>query len=514
VAPGATVNLSNPSSTAGGASGITVANGFNNAGTVSVARGVTGVINGAYTQTSTGEYKLGASSTSSYGVLAVNGTVDLPSDAKIYVDVATDNTLTNKQVLHGVITSTGLTASTFDVTDNLDLVSFTGKIDGNNVDLVTKVNALVLQDVLANGNYNAAPAAKVIDEIIATNSNGPFAPVIDDLAKLQTSQQVSRTVSQFLPLLSGASNVSTIGTLWQLDQVIQSRLDGNPGLSSGDDYLTDRGAWVKPFGTWGNQSDQGSAPGFTSNTGGIVLGADGAVSQETRLGLAFAYASSDITGKGAEASDENKVDLYQLVGYGSYALDPVTEVNFQIDGGGNTNKGHRPIPAFGTNASSSYNSSTAHFGVGIGRSLPIDDSTMWTPSARIDYTWVRSDSYGETGAGPLNLNVQSASAEQLLTSVDAKIVHKITDYASVFGNLGVGYDSLARNNTQIISAFAGAPGLPFATQGVGLKPWTVLAGFGVVATPQGGPEITVRYDLQDRSSFTEQSFSVKARWAF
>jgi len=179
----------------------------------------------------------------------------------------------------------------------------------------------------------------------------------------------------------------------------------------------------------------------------------------------------------------------------------------------NTNTGSRSINFISAIARSSYDSNTAHAGIGIGRNLPFSDATVITPSIRVDYTWIHDDAYTEGGAGPLDLHVQSASLEQLLTSVNAKITQRLTDSATLYGNLGVGYDSLARG-TEVTAAYAGAPGLAFATPGVGTKPWTGFGGFGLLYTPKGGPEISVGYDIANRSGFNEQSVSAKLRWAF
>lgn len=513
VAPGATLMMGTMGSTAMDPAGIKATQGVINAGTLGVGLHSAN-ITGSYTQETGGTFSMSAQSISNYGQLTVNGAVSLPSAARIFVNVAAMSVLPNKGTLVGVISGTSLAASTFDVTDNSALFAFKGQIDGNGVDLVIAKNALILPDVIANHNTAAIGAATVLDQIIETSgTSGVFGNAINAFARLQTSQQVSNAASETLPLLSGDSDVAVLGTLHDIDHIVQSRT-GNYGLSSGDPYLlSDRGAWVKPFGSWANQSDQNSAPGFNAQIAGVALGADGAWSPQGRVGLAFAYASTGVQGTGAQTPDSNHIDLYQFIGYGSYALDGQTEVNWQLDGGMNNNSGSRSISLVSAIARSAYYSNTAHAGVGIGRSMAFSEDTVITPSVRVDYTWIHDEAYSESGAGPLDLHVQSASLEQLLTSVNAKVTRRISDTVTFYGNLGAGYDSLARG-TQVTAAFAGAPGLAFLTPGVGTKPWTGFGGFGLLFTPQGGPEISVGYDVEDRSGFIEQSVSAKLRWAF
>jgi hypothetical protein len=517
VAAGALFNMGTMASTAGEASGITVANGVTNEGVLSVGRNLTN-ITGSYTQAASGKFGLAATSDTNYGRLFVSGAANLSPNANIVVNVAANNTLTNKETLVGVITSTDLSATTFNVTDNSDIISFKGIIDGNNVDLVTSYNALVLPDVLANHNSNAIGAATVLDQIILMSGgsgSSPFSGVIQDIAKLHTSAQVSNAASQTLPLLSGDANVATYAALSQMNQVVQSRQAGNYGMSAGSPYVLDQNAWIRPFGSWANLGNSSNAPGFTSGVSGVALGGDAAISNAARVGLAFAYANADVSGNSHDAPNNDRINLYQLMGYGSYALDPRTEINAQIDGGVNSNSGNRQIDFARTTATSSFNSSDAHVGIGIAREVPLSDATTFTPQVRVDYTWINSDGYSEGGAGPLDLHVQSTSFESLLTQFNGKLTQRVSDYLTVFGNLGIGYDSMARDNSAVVAAFAGAPGLSFTTTGVGLKPRVLLGGLGVVSTQHGNmPEVSLRYDLQQREGFADQSISFKARWAF
>jgi uncharacterized protein with beta-barrel porin domain len=516
VASGATLNMGVMASTAGEANGITVSNGVSNEGTLSVARN-TAAINGSYTQAASGVFGVGVASKSDHGVLAITGAANLSPAANINVTIAANNTLTNKETIAGVLTSGDLTASTFNVTDNSDLISFKGLIDGNNVDLVTSFNALVLPDVLANHNSNAVGAATVLDQIILASGAGntTFSGVINDIAKLQTSRQVSDAASQTLPVLSGDVNVATYAALTQMNQVVQSRVEGNYGMSAGSPYVMDQNAWVRPFGSWADAGNQNGAPGFSSGVSGVALGGDAAISNAARVGLGFAYANVDVSGNSNAAPNNDRINMYQLMGYGSYALDPRTEINAQIDGGINSNDGHRNIDFAGTTATSSFNSSDAHVGIGIARELPLSDSTIFTPQVRVDYTWISTDDYSEGGAGPLNLNVKSTSFESLLTTINGKLTQKLNDNLTMFGNLGIGYDSMAHTNGSVVAAFAGAPGLSFSTDSVGLSPRALLGGIGLMSTPHGNaPELSFRYDIQQREGFATQSVSFKARWAF
>ncbi|MEW6676576.1 MAG: autotransporter outer membrane beta-barrel domain-containing protein [Pseudomonadota bacterium] len=332
-------------------------------------------------------------------------------------------------------------------------------------------------------------------------------------AGLSTDDEISDAASQTLPLLTGGSMIAAGNALSGINRVIQARIESNRGLSAGGDFMGDARFWMKPFGSWADQDDRKGVSGFEADTWGLALGADFARSSSTRLGLAFAYAKANVDGNSNVAPQQADVEVFQLVGYGSYALDDRTEVNFQVDFGRNNNEGRRTIAFTSTVAESDYHSTTAHVGVGIGRVYPVNTGTTFTPSVRADYTWIRDESYTETGAGLLNLDVDSRHTDELILAVDGKLAHALSSRSTLIANLGVGYDVL-NERASITAAYAGAPGAAFVTRGLDPSPWLVRAGLGVIHQLEGGAELVARYDAEHRSDFLNQTASVKVRWAF
>jgi outer membrane autotransporter protein len=284
-------------------------------------------------------------------------------------------------------------------------------------------------------------------------------------------------------------------------------------MSSGSDFLGDRDFWVKPFGSWADYDDQGAVPGFESNAWGVALGGDTTLSDTTRVGLAFAYATTDVDSNSSVAPQSMDVDVYQLIAYGSHSLDSATEINFQVDGGINNNQGSRIIALNSSVASSDYDSHSFHAGAGLARTYAISPKTTVTPSIRADYTWIKEKSYVETGADVLNLSVDDRTTDELILGVDANMLYTFDDRTSLTARLGVGYDVI-NDEAIIVSAYAGAPGAAFATYGLDPEPWLGRAGLGLVHSLASGVEITARYDAEFRDDFTNQTASIKARWAF
>ncbi|SCK20624.1 autotransporter outer membrane beta-barrel domain-containing protein [Vogesella sp. LIG4] len=380
--------------------------------------------------------------------------------------------------------------------------SFFGTTTFTNFNLVFN-STQVQKSTTAVHNNTAYNAAGVIDETPALLS-------LFTNANLSTDQQVSAAVSQILPLLTGGSFQAVNGALFNINQVIGGRLQGG---SSGDGYFTDKYVWVKPFGSWAKQDDQNGVSGFKANTTGLAVGADAKISPQLRLGAAFAYAKSDVDSNSSAAAQSNKVDVFQLVGYGSYALPQNLNLDFQADVGQNRNHGERTIAFTSTVASSVYDSYTAHAGLGLGRNYQLSEKTSVTPELRADYTWIKDKAYQESGAGLLNLNVDSRSTEQFVLGLDGKLDHKLNDSTTLNAKLGVGYDTLAKRNS-ITATFAGAPGAAFTTYGLNPDPWIEHVGLGLTHTTQSGAELSINYDAEHRDGYNNQTASLKARWAF
>lgn len=357
---------------------------------------------------------------------------------------------------------------------------------------------------VAQGNGPVSGAAAVIDQSVQ---------LLNLFNGLTTEKQQSDALTQTLPLLTGGSMLATQNALTGVNHVIQARIETNRGLSSGDAFYGDRHAWMKPFGSWSDQDERSGVSGYKAKIYGLVFGVDGTSSDALRLGAAFAYARADVNGRSTVAPQSADVDVYQLIGYGSYSLDARTDINFQADIGQNTNKGRRRVDLVGGVASSSYDSQTAHVGVGIGRVYPLDERTSLTPSVRADYTWIKDKAYREKGAGDLNLTVDSRTTDAFVLSVDGKLAHRLNDRTTLTANLGAGYDTMSER-TSITAAFAGAPGAAFVTHGIDPSPWMARAGFGASYQTKNGVEITARYDAEYRVSFLNQTASIKARWAF
>lgn len=489
--------------------------GFTDNGTLTLAASAagtpTGTINCSFI--GAGTVKTNVTDLAHYGQLAVSGPAAMPGT--VFVNLAPGNAIAAGDTLSGVIVAGWLTG-TPTISDNSLALNFAPSQTGTQLDLVAQSTGLttVVNAVNASGVSGATDAASRFDSLLASGTSDPgLQSALNQIGASSNAAQVTDIVLQTLPLLDGGGAQATLDALSGVNQVIQARIEGNLGLSSGDTFYGDKKFWVKPFGSWAEQGNRNGVSGYNATIGGIAFGADATISDTTRLGLALAYANAGVDSTSSVAPQTANINLYQLIGYGSHNLDAQTEINYQVDIGTNRTHGRRDIAFAGVSANANYNSLSAHAGIGIGRTYPLSADNTFTPSARVDYTWIRDDGYTETGAGGLNLTVNSRTTEALVLSVDGKFTHKLSDATTFLANAGAGYDTMAKQ-TSLTATYAGAPGLSFTTRGIDPSPWILRGGLGIVTHTQSGMEVSARYDVEHRTDFTNQTASVKFRWAF
>lgn len=368
-------------------------------------------------------------------------------------------------------------------------------------DSVSVYNASVA--MLNNPAYGAATVIDATPELLALFSD----------ANLSTDTELSVAASQTLPLLVGSSVIVGGQSLIAINKVVNDRIGFNSGMSSGSGFIGDKHIWLKPFGSWADQNDRKGVSGYETETVGMVFGTDGELNERTRLGAAFAYANSNVDGGTSAAPQSVDAEVFQLIGYGSYSFNDSMVANFQLDFGKNNVDGNRTIDFTNTVAKSDYNSHSLHIGVGLDKGYNLGAVDTLVASVRADYTKIKDDAYNETGAGLLNLNVESNTAEIFVVGVDGTLNHSLSDKSVLQANIGLGYD-LNNDDVVITAAFEGSPAASFDAQGLEQDPWIANAGLSYIHQAENGIEVQLTYDVQYREDFLNQSASLKARWAF
>ncbi|MDA4848920.1 autotransporter outer membrane beta-barrel domain-containing protein, partial [Hoeflea poritis] len=330
---------------------------FANFGRLAVGASDTVTINGNYTQASNAIFQTDVANDTSFGRLVVTGTANLPSNARIDVNVADADFDFAVDEMQDIISAGTLTSDgTFIVTDNSNLFDFEALVSGDTVDLclataggscTASASIGVYEAVVATGNWPGVGAAVVFDDLIdtfvtaGTSGDSDMDRVIGSLGVLATQQEVSSAVSQTLPLLTASAAIPIENTLSTTRRIIQSRLNDSDWLRPTDPVLADEYIWASGFHTHLDHGDRRAVTGFNGGSTGFVFGADGNIGAGTDLGIAFAYSDTHVNSN----TDLNAADIetYQVIGYGRHDLNASTNVNFQLGVGLSETDGQRTI---------------------------------------------------------------------------------------------------------------------------------------------------------------------------
>jgi outer membrane autotransporter protein len=485
---------------------------LSNSGLVALPTGSNAIVGGSYEQTDTGTLAVGVKGSSSgeYASLNVMGNVTLPTVTKLAVKVDTSNTLANNDAILGVLAAGGTMTpgSTFTVTDNSPEFNFTAAYNGtlNGVDL-TAVSSGFSSLAGAVGGTPMTGTAAALENMLNNNSSDP---ALQGFFNMTTVGDAVSAVKQASPMTGNGR--ASLNAMRGGQLIIGARQAALRGQSSGDSFVTDRQWWFKPFGSKADQNSSDGVPGYTADTYGLAIGADGELSSANRIGAAFTYAHTKVDSNDS-VDQTNTVNSYQATIYGTHDLDASTFLDYQGDVGMNSNDSKRTFTLASAVASASYNSLTAHAGAGLGRLYSVNPKTVFTPSVHLDYAMVSDDSYTESGAGVLDLKVNSHTTDELVLAADGKVDFSVSDTAKLTANLGVGYDALADRDA-VTAAFAGTPGASFSARGVNPSSWLVRGGLGYVMSSSSAMQVTARYDIDARDGFTNQTVSLKVMKPF
>ncbi len=419
-------------------------------------------------------------------------------DGTLDVDVKETSGLKAGESFH-VVRAPDMTTTFDQVTDNSAMFNFTQRLEsaGIYIDSVTALTA-----------YKASglDAGSVLD------SGAPgLSGVVSALGLLATEQEVADAVKSTQPgLTGGVAQVTNVSTN-AITAVIASRQASTRGLSSGDEMMSDRHFWFKPIGGWTEQDDSQGVTGYDINSHGLALGLDGDVSASWNVGFALAYLNSDVKSNLAAGTHTIGIDSYQAKVYATKTFDDVTALNLQAGLGMSNYDSSRRLFTNDV-ASADYDSKNVQLSAELDRSYQVSAKIVMTPYVHADYGHVNVESYSETGAGALNLNVGNDSSDSLIIGTGVKANYTLSDNLLLMADAGVGYDVMTERSN-LTSSFAGG-GANFTTEGIKPAEFVYNAGFGAKYSLVNGTEITASYNIVGREGYTDQSASANFRMMF
>jgi outer membrane autotransporter protein len=285
------------------------------------------------------------------------------------------------------------------------------------------------------------------------------------------------------------------------------------------------GAWIEPFGVFGDLDGRGNASDLTARAYGVSAGIDYRLperlpfrgSEHWRVGLGVGYARHDVGNDTAFMNgDGNGVQTAVYGGYRGSWLHAGAAVRFawtsmQTDR-------HILFTSVDRHATASFEGLEWGTLLEVGGHFGDRRRALLHPFVRFQYADTTQDAFAETGAGDLSLAVPELAWESLLLTTGARLSRVFT----LEGEFGLEPELRAAwtidygdRGRHVPATFWAVPGAtPFVTAGTELDRNSVSVGAGYVMMVGDVPLLSTHYDFQFGEHHTRHviSAALLLRW--
>jgi outer membrane autotransporter protein len=303
-------------------------------------------------------------------------------------------------------------------------------------------------------------------------------------------------------------------------QLIAARADNlrlakgySSGVATGEGGLT-TGAWGQAFGGHADQSMRSGVDGYRANYGGLLLGADKAVSDQWRLGGVFSYSNTLIKNTDYTAGNSTRVNGDGLMGYARLTGQP-WYVNLSAGLVAQNYTTSRQIDVISQTARGSFSGNQYVLNAEGGWPMAMNGMTV-TPLAGLMVSYQKQGSYTESGS-IANLIIGNSNSTSIRSAIGAKVEkgHE-SGYGMVVPYVQARWVHEYDKSTATTNAsFAASPtDTAFTTMGV--VPVKNLADIvvGVNILKANDLTLTAQYGIQAGSGFVSQTGALRVRKAF
>ncbi len=409
------------------------------------------------------------------------------------------------------------------VIDNSRVLNFTwastadtgndGTITANRVNTLDKIAATTV----------TSKVGKALEDIGA-GGNAAIDLLQGRLAQASSDEAVDNILESVAPTVDGGATVGAVANVTgSATSVNQTRL---ASLRSGDMTGMAAGnvsnglkAWGQVFGTTADQDRRDGVDGFDADTWGVSVGVDSEmIIEDAVLGISLTYADTDVDSKNINNTKAD-INTYQIALYGDYDLDERTFVSGQLGYGNNDidQTRHDVGGLVGTHASADFDADVWFANVEIGHDFYTENGVTLTPSFLVNYQYIDTDDYTETGAGGMNLHVDTDAQHvfEVGLGVDASWMYQYADGSYIKPKVSAGYRyDIADDKVETSSNFTGATGTVFKAEGADPAQHTFNIGAGVTYFTTDNWELTAEYDFELKSDYDAHSGVLRAAYKF
>ncbi len=279
--------------------------------------------------------------------------------------------------------------------------------------------------------------------------------------------------------------------------------------------------WGEAFGGNAHQSQDGQFAGYSIDSGGLVMGADRALSDApARLGAVMSYTHGSLDDHGDRQGSGMKVDAYGLLGYGSYMgsrsytnatagvlfdrFDTERVIDFE---------GFSGI-AEGKHSGTQY---LAKLDGGLPFTLGSRRNTTLTPLWSVSMSRLYQSGYVESGGNGAALRVNSTHDTSLLGAVGFKLQHGFeTQRGYVVPEFRASYQHEFNNGADVQNAYFAADeaATAFTIRGPHYAANSAWVSAGITVVGNRNVSLSLKYDVEIANGYVDQTGGLRLRWAF
>jgi outer membrane autotransporter protein len=258
--------------------------------------------------------------------------------------------------------------------------------------------------------------------------------------------------------------------------------------------------WGSGFGQWAEQDGEDDRFGFDYDTAGGVIGVDMALTDTMTIGLSGGMSQTDV--EYDEVSSESDIDTWHVGLYAGYASDRFY-LDASVSYADNEYETERDISMMDVTAESEHDGEDYAAFLGAGYKMDLGGFKV-IPNASVQYIDHQEDSFEETGAGILSLEVDEIDSESIVGAIGVRLARMFelgavkllpevsAQWAHEFGD----------SEDTVKARFAGSPVTStFSVKGVDAEADSALLGAALTAYLTDSFSLFVDYQAELRSDF-------------
>lgn len=383
--------------------------------------------------------------------------------------------------------------------------------DGKNFDITYENSA---SDVVADagGSANNAQTAEAWDTLVqsstASDNAKAVASVLNDLSQ-NNEQAYVDALTAVAPEVAPMVQKTQTETANQVFGAVSTRLTGGSistggeGMASGDNIFERAAVWVQGMFNKSKLDDTSKAKGFDADSAGVAFGAEKFVTDDTKVGIGYAYTNTDIDG----FMRSTDVDTHTAILYGEYKPS-----NWYVNG----------IATYGW---SDYSEDKSVAGVGVKADYDVETFGLqamtgydmqvkglgFTPEVGLRYVHIKQDAYKDSADQKV-----SGNDSDILTGVIGAKISKSWELSNGMNikpeaRIAATYDLF---NDDVNSVVTLANGSAYAVEGEALDRFGMEFGAGVTAEVNDNVELSLGYEAKFREDYQDHTGLINAKYKF